>query len=80
MKIYLADLIHDYLPGNYVTPLNVGLLKSYLLSKFDDKVEIKLFKSPEKLLKNIKNDVKDGQGPDIVGFSNYSWNQEGDQH
>ncbi len=76
MKIYLADLIHDYLPGNYVTPLNVGLLKSYLLSKFSKDLEIKLFKSPEKLLKNIKNDIKDGNAPDIVGFSNYSWNQE----
>ena len=50
MKIYLADLIHDYLPGNYIVPLNIGLISAYLKEKFGNKVEIKLFKSFEKLL------------------------------
>ena len=34
MKIYLADLIHDYLPGNYIVPLNIGLISAYLKEKF----------------------------------------------
>jgi radical SAM superfamily enzyme YgiQ (UPF0313 family) len=70
--IYLADLTHDYFPGNYVTPLNIGLITAYAKENFKDLVEIKLFKSPQKLLDEIKKEPK----PDIVGFSNYSWNQE----
>ena len=72
LKIYLADFVHDYLPGNYIVPLNVGLLKAYLITKFQNKVEIILFKSPQKFLNALLNGTK----PDIVGFSNYSWNQE----
>jgi radical SAM superfamily enzyme YgiQ (UPF0313 family) len=71
-KIYLADLIHDYLPGNYIVPLNVGLITSYLKEHFGNQVEIKLFKSVEALLREFRTSSK----PDIVGFSNYSWNQE----
>jgi radical SAM superfamily enzyme YgiQ (UPF0313 family) len=70
--IYLADLVHDYLPGNYVTPLNIGLIATYTKENFNDLVEIKLFKSPQFLL----DEIKKGPIPDIVGFSNYSWNQE----
>jgi len=72
LKIYLADFVHDYIPGNYVVPLNIGLLKAYLLNEFPNSVEITLFKSPEKFLDALLDTVK----PDIVGFSNYSWNQE----
>ena len=72
LKIFLADFAHDYLPGNYVTPLNIGLLKSYLVSKFPNMVEITLFKSPQKFIDALNNNSK----PDIIGFSNYSWNQE----
>ena len=71
-KIYLADLIHDYLPGNYIVPLNVGLITSYLKERFGNQVEIKLFKSVDALLEEFRTSSK----PDIVGFSNYSWNQE----
>ena len=65
-KIYLADLIHDYLPGNYIVPLNVGLITSYLKERFGSQVEIKLFKSAESLLHEFRTSSK----PDIVGFSN----------
>lgn len=71
-KIYLADLIHDYLPGNYIVPLNIGLITSYLKERFGNQVEIKLFKSTELLIEEFRTSSK----PDIVGFSNYSWNQE----
>jgi putative methyltransferase len=76
LKIYLADLVHDYLPGNYIVPLNIGLISIYLKEQFGNKVEIKLFKSPEKLLEEFRKFAK----PDIVGFSNYSWNQELNRH
>ena len=34
LRIYLADLAHDYLPGNYVVPLNIGYMSAYLQSNF----------------------------------------------
>lgn len=76
LKIYLADLVHDYLPGNYIVPLNVGLIATYLKHKFGNKVEIKLFKSFEILLEEFRNSSK----PDIVGFSSYAWNQQLNKH
>lgn len=76
LKIYLADLVHDYLPGNYIVPLNIGLIDIYLKNQFGNKVEIKLFKSSKKLLDEFRRLPK----PDIVGFSNYSWNQELNRH
>ncbi len=76
LKIFLADFVHDYLPGNYVVPLNIGLLKAYLVTNFPKNVEIRLFKSPQKFL----DALSEGSKPDIVGFSNYSWNQELNRH
>lgn len=72
LKIYLADLVHDYLPGNYVVPLNIGLLAAYLRAHFLKEVNIRLFKSPSKLLDTLKTELP----PHLIGFSNYSWNQE----
>ncbi len=72
LKIYLADLVHDYFPGNYVVPLNIGLLAAYLKTNFPKEVSVRLFKSPAHLLNVIKTE----SAPDVIGFSNYSWNQE----
>jgi len=72
LKIYLADLVHDYLPGNYVIPLNIGLLAAYLKTNFPKEVDLKLFKSPAHLLDALNTESP----PDVIGFSNYSWNQE----
>ena len=72
LKIYLADLVHDYLPGNYVVPLNIGLLAAYLKTHFKHEISVHLFKSPSKLLEAVKTE----SAPHVIGFSNYSWNQE----
>jgi radical SAM superfamily enzyme YgiQ (UPF0313 family) len=71
LNIYLADLVHDYLPGNYVVPLNVGLIAAYLEHKFSGAVVCRIFKSPSKLLESLGADPT----PQIIAFSNYSWNQ-----
>lgn len=63
-RILLADLVHDYLPGNYVVPLNIGLLSSYLRRTFGGDVAVQLFKSPTSLL----DAVRSGPAPDLVGF------------
>ena len=47
-------------------PLSVGYLASYAYSIFGDKVEIKLFKSADKLLDAIED-----RKPDLLGLSNY---------
>lgn len=72
MHIYLADLVHDYVPGNYVVPLNIGLVGSYLKHNFGTEVDVRLFKSPGTLIEALRKEA----APHILAFSNYSWNQE----
>ena len=72
LRIYLADLVHDFLPGNFTLPLNIALLAAYLKKRFGDDVEIKLFKSPDHFLRTLVS----GPNPHVIAFSNYSWNQE----
>ena len=69
LLIYLADLYHDYLPTRQHTPLGIGYIGEYLKNQFPQEVEIRLFKSPEKLLESIDEEV-----PDVIGMSNYTWN------
>jgi len=69
--VYLADLAHDYQSMRQFVPLSVGYLASYAYSIFGDKIEIKLFKSADKLLNAIED-----RKPDLLGLSNYTWNLE----
>ncbi len=71
MRILLADLAHDYTPNHFCAPLGVGFIGEHLRQKYPDSVDIRLFKSPGKLLSAIRE-----TRPHIVGLSNYSWNQE----
>ena len=69
MLIYLADLTHDYFKNTQYTPTGIGFLAAYSKSKLGDQVDIRLFKSVNKLL-----DAVDIEKPDLVGLSNYTWN------
>jgi radical SAM superfamily enzyme YgiQ (UPF0313 family) len=69
LLIYLADLYHDYLPTRQHVPLGVGYIGEYLNQYFPNKVEVKLFKSTDKFLDSIE-----ARQPDIIGLSNYTWN------
>jgi radical SAM superfamily enzyme YgiQ (UPF0313 family) len=71
LKIYLADLFHDYRPNHICLPLGIGFVGQHLVDNFGTDVSVQLFKSPEHLLEATRE-----QQPDLVGFSNYSWNQE----
>ncbi len=72
-KIYFADL-------NYVRsgkewtiipfPLNVAYIAAFVQKMRPEAFDIKIFKSPEKLLDAISREA-----PDIVAFSNYIWNK-----
>ena len=53
--VYLADLAHDYQSMRQFVPLSVGYLASYAYSVFGDNIEIKLFKSADKLMDAIED-------------------------
>jgi len=72
LRILLADLVHDYRPNHFCTPLGIGFVAAYLRSIHGAEVDVRLFKSPTTLLDAIRAEVR----PDIVGLSNYSWNYE----
>lgn len=70
LKIYLGDLVYDTFNTNYVIPLNIAYIAAYIKEKYTSDVDIALFKYPQDLEKAIKLTP-----PDILGLSNYSWNE-----
>ncbi len=70
LKIYLGDLVYDTFNTNYVIPLNIAYIAAYVKEKYTSDVDIVLFKYPQELEKAIKF-----APPDILGLSNYSWNE-----
>lgn len=69
MKIYLADLFHDYKPNHICVPLGIGFVGEFLRQEFGSKVEVELFKSPAELIDRIRLTP-----PQVLGLANYSWN------
>ena len=72
LRILLADLVHDYRPNHFCTPLGVGFVGEYLSSVYGSEVDVRLFKSPTTLLEAMRAEDR----PDIIGMANYSWNYE----
>jgi radical SAM superfamily enzyme YgiQ (UPF0313 family) len=71
LKIYLGDLTHDTIVvSTEAFPLNIGYITAYCKKRFGDAVDITLFKYISELEKAIKESP-----PDILGLSNYCWNQ-----
>lgn len=77
MRIYLADLGHNLLTkSSDVYPLGVANLATYALAHFGEaqgreKLEITLYREPQDLKRAL-----DDAAPDILGLSNYAWNEE----
>lgn len=70
IKIYLADLTHTMAAVISDTiPSNIGLIASYARKVLGHKLDIRLFKYPDKLEQAILADP-----PDVMGCSNYIWN------
>ena len=70
LKIFLADLTHTYKAvSNPFMPYAVGLIASYAKKVFGNKIEIKIFKYPEKLYQALNN-----EHCDVLGCSTYVWN------
>lgn len=70
MLIYLADLNHNYFPGQNAVPLNIGYIAAHAKKHLADDVDICLFKYCDNLL-----DAIDNKQPALVGLSNYTWNE-----
>ena len=75
MIIYLADLVYDSTDTNHVVPLNIACLAAHAKSIFSNDIKIELFKYPLELERAIKHNT-----PDVIGFSNYSWNERLNHH
>lgn len=68
--IYLADLTHTgQIVSANVHPLGIGLIAAYAKQELGEHIEIELFKYPDDL-----GQALDCRTPDVIGFSNYSWN------
>jgi len=68
--VYLADLTHTgQLVATNIHPLAIGLVAAYAKKMLGDRVDIELFRYPEDLRTAMER-----RPPDILGFSNYSWN------
>jgi len=70
LKIYLSDLVYDIVKSNFVVPLNIAYIAEHVKKRFGSEVDIKIFKYPKELEKSINDSP-----PDILGLSNYSWNE-----
>ena len=73
MRIYLADLGHNLLTySSDVYPLGIANLATYVQANLGNgKAEISLFREPQDLKSAL-----DADRPDILGLSNYAWNEE----
>ena len=69
LLVFFADLAHNYFKVNQYTPTGIGYLAAYSKFKLGEQVEIQLFKSVDKLFEAYEKEK-----PDLVGFSNYTWN------
>ena len=55
LNIYLGDLTYDtIILVSDTIPINIGFVGSYLIKKFENKVDINLFKYPNDLINEIK--------------------------
>ena len=74
MRIYLADLGHNLLTLSSDTyPLGVGNIAMYLREYLDapSELDISIYREPQDLKAAL-----DAAPPDVLGLSNYAWNEE----
>jgi len=74
MLVYLADLGHNLLTlSSDVYPLGIANLATYLEAHLNggERHEIRIFREPQDLKAAL-----DAQAPDVLGLSNYAWNEE----
>ena len=71
LKIYLGDITYDTVSlSTDAIPLAIGYVAAYCKKIYGSKTEITLFK----YLEDLEQALVDSP-PDIIGLSNYCWNQ-----
>tara|TARA_B110000438_G_scaffold273678_1_gene293257 strand:+ start:1928 stop:3964 length:2037 start_codon:yes stop_codon:yes gene_type:complete len=71
LKIYLGDITYDTVSlSTEAIPLAIGYVAAYCKKVYGSQVEITLFKYLEEMEQALIDSP-----PDIIGFSNYTWNQ-----
>lgn len=71
LTVYLGDLVHNsVVKGPFTMPLNIGCIASYAKKKFNQEIDIKLFKYPLHLLDAVRE-----KPPHILALANYVWNE-----
>ena len=71
IRMYLGDITYDTITvSTNQVPLNIGYIASYCIKQFGPDIEIVLFKYINDLEQAILTSP-----PDILGLSNYCWNQ-----
>jgi radical SAM superfamily enzyme YgiQ (UPF0313 family) len=70
ITLYLADLtyVQQGLQSE-IMPNAIGCVGAYAKRMLGDRVEIRIFKRPDRFIAAVRE-----KAPDIVGFSNYAWN------
>jgi radical SAM superfamily enzyme YgiQ (UPF0313 family) len=70
LKIYLGDLTYDTVSlSTEGFPLNIGYIAAYCIKRFNEKIDVKLFKYIDDLEEAILSSP-----PDVLGLGNYAWN------
>ena len=70
--IWLADLTYDQQTiSSDVMPAAVGCIATYAEKWVRSKPNIRIFKFPKTLAEALKTET-----PDVIGFSNYCWNED----
>jgi len=71
VTIYLADLCHNQFGlARSSISLGIGTIGAYLIKKFGEKVNVRLFTVYEDLIEAFKE-----KEPNIVGLANFGWNE-----
>ena len=71
VTIYLVDLCHNqYGLARSSISLGIGTIGAYLIKKFGEKVNVKLFLVYDDLIEAFKE-----KQPDVVGLANFGWNE-----
>jgi len=70
--VWLCDLTHTQQTiASEAMPLGIGMIAAYCQEKFGKKINFKIFKKPDDLIKNFL-----AKPPRMIGFSNNLWNSD----
>ena len=71
VSVYIVDLCHNQFGlARSSLSLGIGTIGAYLIKKYGENVNVKLFTVYKDLMEAFKN-----KKPNIVGLANFNWNE-----